>query len=127
MPKYMGKIRKYSSIHFRQIPGYEAKDMENDLLEVLWRACEKYDPNAGRTFNSFFWELVKNQAISLHRKVTAQKRAGDLLWVELDPEALNVVIAGAEDELIARIDARQEFERKFGSLEDSLRKPVRSA
>lgn len=127
MPQYMGKIRKYSSLHFRQIPGYEAKDMENDLLETLWRACEKYDPNAGRTFNSFFWELVKNQAISLHRKVTAQKRAGDAHWVELDADALTVVIAGAEDELIARIDARQEFERRFGPVEDSVRKSVRSA
>lgn len=116
-PAYQRKIRSYSrsKAELRLIPGYDQSDWENDLLEVLWRACCSYDPDKGATFNTYFWQMANNHQISLHRKAASQKRVGDYDRISLDVEAVREVISelrsdpSAEDEYLARLTIQERY------------------
>lgn len=116
-PVYRKKIQRFSRNRaaLRLIPGYDQSDWENDLLEVLWRACCSYDPDKGASFNTYFWRMTNNHQISLHRKAASQKRVGDYERISLDEEEVREVISelrtdpSAEDEYLARITVRERF------------------
>lgn len=114
-PAYERKIQTYSRIHFRSIPGYEQPDLEVELQEVLWLACQKYDPNRGATFNTCFWEFVKRRVIDLKKSAFRQKRLADLNTETLNGDTVRRVVeemtkvGSAEDEALARIAVVERF------------------
>lgn len=114
-PAYRDKIKRYSNRYYRMIPGYEAQDLESDLVEVLWLACVSYDPNYGSKFNTFFWELVKRRFLDMRKRATRKKRAGDLTSISLDIDAVRAVVeqvtlgSSAEEEMLARIVVTERF------------------
>lgn len=89
---YAPKIRTFASKTFRFIPGYGQRDLEQELLEVLWKCTLTYHPDAGGNFNTFFWRSAKNRTISIERQSKAIKRSAE--WVLLDTETLMSVIDG---------------------------------
>jgi DNA-directed RNA polymerase specialized sigma24 family protein len=110
-PIYSRKIRSYSrqKLRNRSLPSTGQDDLENELLEVLWLCCLGYDPNAGATFNTFFWTAAENRYLDLHKAASRQKRVGDYerVWLE-DEDVQRVVsercVAGsAEEEAMAQM------------------------
>ena len=98
---YEPKIRTFAGKMWRFIPGYEQQDLENDLLEVLWRCTLHYHPDNGANFNTFFWRSAKNRTISIERHAKALRRFAE--WVQLDPEAFSLVV----DQVISDFSAEE--------------------
>ena len=84
-------------------------DLEQELLEVLWAACEKYDPDKGAKFNTFFRMLVNNRIATLIRNAFVQKRQSNLFCETLTSDDVAAVVdeitscASAETEYLARL------------------------
>lgn len=114
-PHYERKIRTYSRVHFSSIPGFDQDDLEAELQEVLWLACQRYDPNRGATFNTCFWEFVKNRVIDLKKFAFRQKRQANLFTETLASDAVRAVVeemtlqGSAEEEALARITVVERF------------------
>lgn len=108
---YAPKIRTYARKVWRFIPGYEQQDVEGELLEVLWKCTEKYNPDNGANFNTFFWRSAKNRTISIERHAKAMKRFAE--WVQLDPDVFAFVVDqviedfSAEEYAIANLTVRK--------------------
>lgn len=108
-------IRAYARDNVYALPGLEAQDLENEVLEVLWMACNTYDPNKGMKFNTWFRELVKRRFLDLSKAARRIKRAGDFNQVSLDVESVRMGIEtaltgeSAEDEALLRIDVREMY------------------
>lgn len=105
---YEPKIRTYSAKMWRFIPGYDQPDLEQELLEVLWKCTEAYDPDNGAKFNTLFWRSAKNRTISIERQAKAVKRS--IEWVLLDHDEFVAAVDdmirefSAEDYAIALLD-----------------------
>lgn len=108
-PVYAPKIRTFARkvTGFLAAAAYDLEDLENELLEVLWRCTLAYNPDNGANFNTLFWTSAKRRLISLERHAKAQKRFAE--WVRLDPEAFAAVVDriisefSAEDHAIANL------------------------
>lgn len=87
--QYAKKIATFSKKTFRFIPGFEQDDLENEMLEVLWRCVNAYDPNKGAGFNTLFWRSAHNRLKTIRRHYSAKKRAAE--WVLLDEEAFAAI------------------------------------
>lgn len=114
-PHYVSRIRGYARKHFTALPGTDAGDLEQELWEVLWLACETYDPNQGAIFNTYFWDCAKRRFLDLHKAASRQKRVGDYFRVELEAESVAQAVAeateegSAEDEFLAKITVMERF------------------
>jgi hypothetical protein len=92
----------------------ERADIENELLEVLWLACNSYDPDRGAKFGTHFWNMARNRLIDLHKAASRKKRVGDYERVSLDSDAIRnlielITVSSAEDEVLARITVIERF------------------
>lgn len=91
------------------------QDLEVELQEVLFLTCNAYDPNNGATYNTFFWQAVKNRVIDLKKSAFRQKRKANAYTDSLDEEALRYAVEeatahpSAEDEILARITVTERF------------------
>jgi DNA-directed RNA polymerase specialized sigma24 family protein len=114
-PHYTKRIRAYARRHFTALPGTDACELEQELLEVLWLCCLGYDPNEGAKFNTYFWYAAERRFLDLHKAASRQKRVGDYERIALDADSIREALAGigiessAEDEALARIHVREEF------------------
>lgn len=114
-PAYRFRIKAFARKNFRALPGLEQQDLEAELVEVLWLACMKYDPNNGACFNTFFWQSAKNRFLDLHKAASRKMRVGDYDRVSLTQESVQRAVyemledASAEDEVMARITVRERF------------------
>lgn len=114
---YVPKIRTFArrQARLRILPATDQCDIENDMLEVLFLCCLAYDPNAGATFNTYFWTAAENAIKDAHKAASRMKRAGDYLRVSLDSDDVkefvheNFLSASAEEEALARFDVIQVF------------------
>lgn len=117
-PIYSARIRGYARRNFTSLPGTDVGDLEQELLEVLWLACNAYDPNHGATFNTFFWDCAKRRFLDLHKAASRQKRVGDYFRVDLEAESVRQAVAeateegSAEEEVLARISVRERLRAK---------------
>lgn len=108
-PVYVRRIKNYARKHYRALPGTDAKDLEQELTEVLWLACNAYDPDHGAIFNTFFWDCAKRRFLDLHKAASRQKRVGDYERVWLESESVREAVAeateegSAEEEALARM------------------------
>lgn len=81
---YQGKIRTFARQKFRLLPGFDKQDVESEILEVLWKACNVYDPNNGACFNTLFWTMAHNRVKDLHKAASRKMRVGDYDLVYYD-------------------------------------------
>jgi DNA-directed RNA polymerase specialized sigma24 family protein len=92
----------------------EVEDISQELLVVLWRCVQNYDPNRGASFNTLFQGSARNHVIGLVRTANAKKRGKGQL-VTLDPEAFSLaaermsVEASAEDWYLAIAEHGERF------------------
>lgn len=113
--KYTPAMRAIARQGFRAIPGYEQVDLENDLLEALWRACMNYDPNQGAKFDTFVRNCWHNTFADLIKTAHRDKRRIDFDTESLDVDSVRMVVAemsvseSAEDEVFARIKVSEIF------------------
>ena len=107
---YGGKVRTFARNSFRQIPGAEQQDVEQELLVVLWECVMKYDPNRGACFNTYFQQSAKNKVISLIRHHQTKGRTGSVVSMSEDAVAFAVDEAlsftSAEDLAMMRVELR---------------------
>ena len=114
-PAYRRKIRTYSRQHFTSIPGFGQDDLESQLLEVLWKCVQSYDPDNGATFNTFFWQAVRNRYTDLIRSAFRKKRGANVHTVSLDVEAVRQAIEqrmtepDGEEYMLALGEVRERF------------------
>jgi DNA-directed RNA polymerase specialized sigma24 family protein len=122
-PTYRPKIKSFARRNFHTIPGFEQQDLEAEILEVLWLACLKYDPDNGACFSTFFWTCAQRRFLDLNKAAGRKMRQGDYHRVWLDTDALSEVIdeflsaassgvteePSAEDEALALIEVREIF------------------
>lgn len=87
--RYNGTIRTFARNCVFQLPGMDVEDVCQELLMVLWKCVQNYDPNRGASFNTLFQGSARNQVIGLVRTANAQKR-GKGRVVTLDPEAFSL-------------------------------------
>jgi DNA-directed RNA polymerase specialized sigma24 family protein len=111
-PKFRKKIRTFCSKNYRRLPGLERQDLEGEMLEVLWLACMKYDPDQGAGFNTFFWTCAQRRLMDLHKAANRQMRSGDFHWVWLESESIadfinELLEASAEEMTFAKIDVAE--------------------
>lgn len=112
---YDRQIKKFAHQHITSLPGMDAQDLENELLEVLWLCCNMYDPNKGAKFRTLFWTAAQNRFLTAHERASAQKRVGDYYRVNLDSESVQIALSesfldhSAEEEALARISVREEY------------------
>jgi DNA-directed RNA polymerase specialized sigma subunit len=91
----------------------EQEDIEQELLMVLLKAVERYDPNNGSTFNTFAQRCFQNRLVSLGREQAADKRKASSSVEWLDDEAVALAVerkrasASAEDEVMANFDVSE--------------------
>lgn len=108
---YRGTIRTFAYNCVHQLPGFAIEDIEQELLFVLWKCVQNYDPNKGASFNTLFQGSARNKVISLVRAAGTQKRKA--LWVNLDDDAVRAAVDGilfqgsAEDSALALIEIRE--------------------
>lgn len=86
----------------------DVEDLHNEILEVLWLACMKYDPDNGACFKTFFWTCAKRRFLDLHKFASRQCRAGNYNRVWLDDSRFSDILdefleGSAEDEALARM------------------------
>lgn len=111
-PAYKARIKSFAAKNFRTIPGFEKQDLEAELLEVLWLACMKYDPDNGACFNTFFWTCANRRFLDLHKAASRQRRVGDYKRVWLEADSVREAIAefcesSAEEEALARMEVQR--------------------
>lgn len=98
---YGGKVRTFARNSFRQIPGFDREDVEQELMIVLWRCVQQYDPNRGASFNTLFQGCAKNKVISLIRHFETQSRKAHVVSLGDDDVASAVEeylsVASAEE------------------------------
>lgn len=93
----------------------DQEELENELLEVLWLACNAYDPTQGCDFKTFFWSKASNHVVSRSRTAKSLKRGPNVKRLYLSEEgvteAVEAALTGlsAEDAALARISALQEI------------------
>lgn len=89
--------------------------MESQLWEVLWIAVQKYNPDNGSNFNSFFNLLVKNRMRDLVRHAFADMRHANLFCERLDVDEVRAAVesinnqASAEEDFLARLTVTEWF------------------
>lgn len=87
---YQKKIRTIAHWNFQKGPGFARQDLEQELLVVLWRCVQNYDPNIGASFNTLFTGSARNRIVSLIRHATTQKRVAVL--TSLEEEGIQLAI-----------------------------------
>lgn len=117
-PAYERKISTFARTHFTKIPGYGQDDLESELREVLWHCVQRYDPNEGATFNTFFWQSAKNRFADLVKAAFRKKRQANVHTESLDTEAVRYAIeqrltSPAAEDYLEAVGAVQE---RFRSL-----------
>ena len=104
---WKGKIRTYARNSFHGIPGFDADDVEQELLSVLWKCVQTYDPIKGATFNTYAQQSFRNRISDLKRSANQLKRKADL--VSLDEESVQIAVderiqvMSAEDAAMLRV------------------------
>jgi DNA-directed RNA polymerase specialized sigma24 family protein len=108
-PVFQRRIASYARQKFRSLPGTDACELEQELLEVLWLCCTTYDPDKGAKFQTYFWTAAERRFIDLHRAASRQMRVGDYSRVCLhgddvrDELALRIEGPSAEDQALANM------------------------
>lgn len=108
-PLYQRRIHTYADKRYRSLPGVDACEIEQELLEVLWLCCLSYDPDQGAKFNTYFWYAAERRFLDLHKAASRQKRVGDYERVWLESESFREQVAeaslegSAEDMALANI------------------------
>lgn len=95
--RYKGTIRTFARNCVRQLPGFELADVEQELLVVLWRCVNNYDPDKGASFNTLFQGSARNRIISLIRTANTKGRQG--ISVSLSDEAVSAAVDDIMNEL----------------------------
>lgn len=109
----MRRIHAYAWKKCPSLPGYDAADLESELLEVLWLACESYNPDRGAKFNTHFWNCAERRFLDLHKYASRQKRVGDYdAVIGLDGEEVRMAVSelldfSAEDHALAILNVRE--------------------
>lgn len=114
---WRGKIASYARNALRganqghargvYIENMDAEEIEQELLSVLWKCVQSYDPDSGATFNTFAQRAFQNQIVSLARKSSAKVRKPTGQVVSLDVEEVRAAIdayrsaASSEEEFFA--------------------------
>lgn len=104
---WRGKIHTYAQNSYRTIPALDVDDVEQELLSVLWRCVQTYDPAKGATFNTYAQQGFRNRISDLKRHGNQLKRKADL--VSLTDEAVQaaiderVQVMSAEDAAMLRV------------------------
>lgn len=115
-PAYERKIRTFSRVHFKSVPGFGVDDLESEVYEVLLAVCEGYDPDSGATFNTYFWQSALNRLKDLKKAAFRQKRAVNMNTVSLDEDSVRYVVESmnespsVEEEFFARITVTERFD-----------------
>lgn len=116
---FTGKIRTYAYQAAIDLAGkdrhFDQADIEQELLCVLWRCTETYDPNNGATFNTFVQVSFRRAIASMIRYITAIKRSGHVVTLTegaLEEAGARFSDASAEDYAIAEMTV--EDLRTFG-------------
>lgn len=115
LQRYRKVIKTYARNSYFVVPGYNADDMEQELLAVLWFVVQTYDPTKGAFFNSYMQQCFRNKIGSLRRETQAQKRTAEV--VSLDVEAVQHAIdsrrtlPSAEETALLREECRESYEQ----------------
>jgi RNA polymerase sigma factor (sigma-70 family) len=109
--RYKGTIRTFARSFYGQITGYATEDIEQELMEVLWRCVENYNPDRGASFNTLFQGSARNRCITLVRTSNTKSRTG--INVPLDDEAVALAVdemfqeQSTEERCMIRQDIRE--------------------
>lgn len=113
--QYGGKVSTFARNSYRQIPGAEQADVEQELLVVLWECVMKYDPYRGACFNTYFQQSAKNKVISLIRHHQTKGRTGSTVSMSEEAVAFAVdeavAFTSAEDLALMRVELRAFVEK----------------
>jgi DNA-directed RNA polymerase specialized sigma24 family protein len=85
-PNYRRMIRTFARSCLVQLPGFAMEDIQQELLMVLWRCVNNYDPDRGAAFRTLFMGSAQRHVIGLVRTANAQKRGKGVITY-LDDEA----------------------------------------
>ncbi len=114
-PIYHRRIRDKARRNYRLLPGVDAVEIEQELLEVLWLCCEAYDPDKGAKFQTYFWTAAEHRLRDLHKAASRQMRVGDYFRVSLDGSDIREMLTGsklmdsAEEEALANMHVIEIF------------------
>ncbi len=106
---FQKQIKGFAQLRLRSLPGVDACEIEQELMEVLWRCTLTYNPDHGAKFSTYFWTLAERRWIDLHRAASRKMRVGDYYreWLEAEDvrdEVMDAILTPtAEDEALANI------------------------
>lgn len=109
LEQYKGTVRTFAMNTVRQCPSMDVEDIEQELLVVLWRCVQRYDPDKGASFNTLFQGCARNKCITLARTAQTLSRQANLFAVSLTAEEVSVAVElrgaypSVEDEVMARV------------------------
>lgn len=130
-PAYERKIRTFSRIRAREVPGMGQDDLANEIAEVLWAVCLAYDPDKGATFNTVFWQAAGNRLKDLKKAAFRHKRVIHAMTTSLDADGVMWAVENAtqedstEDIAIAFADVRERIRKEFPGM--SRERRIKSA
>lgn len=99
LPEYGRKVKTFARNSYYLCPGWNPEDMEQEILEVLWKTSLSYDPSRGVKFNTLFQRNAVNRIISLKRHYSTQSRKAELVSLDID------AVRGAVEEFLTTVDA----------------------
>lgn len=88
---FRGTIRTFAYNCVKQLPDMDLDDISQELLTVLWRCVQNYDPDRGASFNTLFQGCARRHVIGLVRAANVQKRGKGRI-TSLDPEAFALAV-----------------------------------
>lgn len=81
--QYKKDIRAWARGKWKILPGWEQSDLEAEIMAVLWKAVETYDPRHGSKFANYFRTLRDRRYTDLIRKIDAECRVSEKNWMIL--------------------------------------------
>ena len=58
----------------QHVPGLDEDDVANEMLIVLWRACDTYQPASATSFGAYWWSMWLNRRSDISGAHYARKR-----------------------------------------------------
>lgn len=97
-----------------QLPDMDRDDIKQELLIVLWRCVQNYDPDRGASFLTLFMGSARNHVIGLVRASNVQKRGKGRIATLSDEQFADAVEhmrteGSAEDWALALMDLGERF------------------
>lgn len=94
---YRPKIHTFAVNSVHSFAGVGVEDLEQEILMVLWKCLQTYDPNKAAGFSTYFWTTAKNKMVDLIKGMNRIKRQTEWFIMSDDATLARLINGVIED------------------------------